>query len=584
MKFEELGLSPQILRAVKDMGFEEASPIQAAAIPVVMSGRDMIGQAQTGTGKTASFGIPVLEKVDPKDYSTQVLILAPTRELAIQSSEELHRLSKYMHGVKIVPIYGGADMSRQIRALKDGVQIIIGTPGRVMDHLRRGTLTTEHIHTIVLDEADEMLNMGFREDIEAILDQMPEEGRQMVLFSATMAKPIMDITTKYQKDAELVKVAQTELTVPNIDQYYYDVRRKDKTDVLTRLLDYYSPKLSLVFCNTKSMVDELAETLQSRGYAAEGLHGDMKQSARDRVMKRFRSGKVEVLIATDVAARGIDVDDVEAVFNYDIPREVEYYVHRIGRTGRAGRAGRAFSFVRGKEVYKLRDIQRYCKTKIVAQHIPTLADVQAMKTEKVMDDVLSVVEAGGLHEMIDIIETQINTSDYTAMDIAAAFLKKALEGASDMSAQNADGVDTLTAFDKPGEDPGFDLAGERPNRKKRREREFGEGGRGRDGSRGDSTRGSRKHNLHKEDVEVGMTRFKISLGKKHGIRPNDVVRIISSEAHIPGRAIGAIELNDNTSYVELPSELSSLVLKSVKKAKFKGKKLGLELAFKKKKK
>ncbi|OTA26557.1 ATP-dependent RNA helicase [Alloscardovia macacae] len=576
MKFEELGLSPQILRAVQDMGFEEASPIQAAAIPVVMSGRDMIGQAQTGTGKTASFGIPVLEKVDPKDYSTQVLILAPTRELAIQSSEELHRLSKYMHGVKIVPIYGGADMARQIRALKDGVQIIIGTPGRVMDHLRRGTLTTEHIHTIVLDEADEMLNMGFREDIEAILDQMPEEGRQMVLFSATMAKPIMDITTKYQKDAELVKVAQTELTVPNIDQYYYDVRRKDKTDVLTRLLDYYSPKLSLVFCNTKSMVDELAETLQSRGYAAEGLHGDMKQSARDRVMKRFRSGKVEVLIATDVAARGIDVDDVEAVFNYDIPREVEYYVHRIGRTGRAGRAGRAFSFVRGKEVYKLRDIQRYCKTKIVAQHIPTLADVQAMKTEKVMDDVLSVVEAGGLHEMIDIIETQINTSDYTAMDIAAAFLKKALEGASDMSAQNADGVDTLTAFDKRGEDPGFDLAGERPNRKKRREREFGEG---RDGGRG-----SRKHNLHKEDVEVGMTRFKISLGKKHGIRPNDVVRIISSEAHIPGRAIGAIELNDNTSYVELPSELSSLVLKSMKKVKFKGKKLGLELAFTKKKK
>ncbi|OTA29054.1 ATP-dependent RNA helicase [Alloscardovia macacae] len=576
MKFEELGLSPQILRAVQDMGFEEASPIQAAAIPVVMSGRDMIGQAQTGTGKTASFGIPVLEKVDPKDYSTQVLILAPTRELAIQSSEELHRLSKYMHGVKIVPIYGGADMARQIRALKDGVQIIIGTPGRVMDHLRRGTLTTEHIHTIVLDEADEMLNMGFREDIEAILDQMPEEGRQMVLFSATMAKPIMDITTKYQKDAELVKVAQTELTVPNIDQYYYDVRRKDKTDVLTRLLDYYSPKLSLVFCNTKSMVDELAETLQSRGYAAEGLHGDMKQSARDRVMKRFRSGKVEVLIATDVAARGIDVDDVEAVFNYDIPREVEYYVHRIGRTGRAGRAGRAFSFVRGKEVYKLRDIQRYCKTKIVAQHIPTLADVQAMKTEKVMDDVLSVVEAGGLHEMIDIIETQINASDYTAMDIAAAFLKKALEGASDMSAQNADGVDTLTAFDKRGEDPGFDLAGERPNRKKRREREFGEG---RDGGRG-----SRKHNLHKEDVEVGMTRFKISLGKKHGIRPNDVVRIISSEAHIPGRAIGAIELNDNTSYVELPSELSSLVLKSMKKVKFKGKKLGLELAFTKKKK
>ncbi|TCD54075.1 DEAD/DEAH box helicase [Alloscardovia theropitheci] len=579
MKFDELGLSTPILRAVKDMGFEEASPIQAAAIPVVMSGKDMIGQAQTGTGKTASFGIPVLEKVDPKNYDTQVLILDPTRELAIQSAEELHRLSKYMHGVKILPVYGGADMARQIRGLKDGVQIIIGTPGRVMDHLRRHTIKTESIHTIVLDEADEMLNMGFREDIESILDQMPTADRQVVLFSATMAQPIMDITTKYQKDAQLVQVAQTELTVPNIDQYYYDVRRKDKTDVLTRLIDFYNPKLSLVFCNTKAMVDQLAEVLQARGYMAEGLHGDMKQSARDRVMKKFRSGKTDILIATDVAARGIDVDDVEAVFNYDIPREVEYYVHRIGRTGRAGRAGRAFSFVRGKEVYKLRDIQKYCKTKIVAQQIPTLADVQAVKTEKIMDDISTIIDNGGLREMIDVIDNQINTSDYTAMDIAAAFLKQALDNASDTSAQNSNGEDTLTmqsdADNERGDKRGHkkrdkrawndefsgELAGERPSHKKRRDR---------------------KHNLHLEEVEEGMVRFKLSLGKKHGLRPNDVVRIISSEAHIPGKSIGAIELNDTSSYVELPQKMSSVVLKSLKKTKFKGKKLGLELAFKRK--
>lgn len=603
MKFEELGLSSPILKAVKDMGFEEASPIQASAIPVVMSGRDMIGQAQTGTGKTASFGIPVLEKVNAKDHSTQVLILDPTRELAIQSAEELHRLSKYMHGVKILPVYGGADMARQIRGLKDGVQIIIGTPGRVMDHLRRHTIKTENIHTIVLDEADEMLNMGFREDIEAILDQMPTEKRQVVLFSATMAQPIMDITTKYQKDAQVVKVAQTELTVPNIDQYYYDVRRKDKTDVLTRLIDYYAPKLSLVFCNTKAMVDELTEVLQARGYMAEGLHGDMKQSARDRVMKKFRDGKTDILIATDVAARGIDVDDVEAVFNYDIPREVEYYVHRIGRTGRAGRAGRAFSFVRGKEVYRLRDIQKYCKTKIISQPIPTLEDVQTMKTEKIMDDIATIIDKGGLREMIDAIDAHVNTSDFTAMDIAAAFLKQALDNASDTSAQNSSGIDTLTQDQNDGREWGIDFSEERPSKRKR-DREQGRNhdrdhgkkgardrrdkdGRDKDGRKAKrfdrSSRFDRKHNLHEFDVEEGMVRFKLSLGKKHGIRPNDVVRIISSEAHIPGRAIGAIELKDTTSFVELPEKMSATVLKSLKKAKFNGKKLGLELAFRRKK-
>ncbi|WP_418969018.1 DEAD/DEAH box helicase [Alloscardovia omnicolens] len=571
MKFEELGLSSRLLQAISDMGFEEASPIQEAAIPVVMSGKDMIGQSQTGTGKTASFGIPVLEKVDAGNHATQVLVLSPTRELAIQSAEELHRLSKYMHGVRILPVYGGADMSRQIRGLKDGVQIIIGTPGRVMDHLRRGTMSTESIHTIVLDEADEMLNMGFREDIETILDQMPQDNRQVILFSATMPPAIMEIATTYQKDAQLVKVAQTELTVPHIDQYYYDVRRKDKTDVLTRLLDFYSPKLSLVFCNTKAMVDSLAEELQARGYAAEGLHGDMKQSVRDRVMKKFRMGTTEILIATDVAARGIDVDDVEAVFNYDIPREVEYYVHRIGRTGRAGRAGRAFSFVRGKEVYKLRDIQKYCKTKIISQHIPTIADVHAMKTEKIMDDIARIIDEDNLHEMINVIDNQVNTADYTAMDIAAAFLKLALEESGDTLGKS-DGKDPLAEEVMPWQErtSRSDRKGKHKDKKERR------------AYKEHKNRKDRKLHLVSEEVEEGMVRFKISLGKKHGIRPNDIVRIISSEAHIPGKVIGAIGLKDNVSYVELPSDMSGTVLKSLKKAKFKDKKLGLELAFKKK--
>ena len=384
VRFDELNLYPQVLRAIKEMGFEEATPIQSRAIPAVMSGADVIGQAQTGTGKTASFGIPVLHKVDVNSKKTQVLILSPTRELAIQVCEEIRKLAKYMHGIKVLPVYGGQDITRQIKALKGGAQIIIGTPGRVMDHLRRKTIRCDAVNTIVLDEADEMLNMGFREDIETILEYIPQEGRQTVLFSATMPKPILDITKKYQHDAVNIKVVKKELTVPSIEQYYYDVKRKDKTEVLTRLLDYYNPKLSLVFCNTKKMVDELTDALKDRGYLAEGLHGDMKQVQRDRVMKAFRSGRVEILIATDVAARGIDVDDVEAVFNYDIPQDDEYYVHRIGRTGRAGKEGTAISFVTSGEEHLVTEFQRRVDMVIEKMAVPEDPDVKP-KIKKVVD-------------------------------------------------------------------------------------------------------------------------------------------------------------------------------------------------------
>ena len=302
MRFDEMELQEPILRAVKEMGFEEMTPIQAEAIPVVMEGKDMIGQAQTGTGKTAAFGIPLLQMVNPKKKDLQALILCPTRELAIQVAEELRRLAKFMHGVKVLPIYGGQDINKQIRSLKGGVQIVIGTPGRVMDHMRRHTLKMDKVKMITLDEADEMLNMGFREDIETILQDLPEE-RQTLLFSATMPKPIMEIVGTYQKDAVLVKVVKKELTVPKIEQYYYEVRPNTKLEVLCRLLDMYDPKLSLIFCNTKKQVDELVSALQLRGYFAEALHGDLKQVQRDRVMETFRGGKTDILVATDVAAR-----------------------------------------------------------------------------------------------------------------------------------------------------------------------------------------------------------------------------------------------------------------------------------------
>ena len=424
-KFEELQLDDRIIRAITEMGFEEASPIQAQAIPVVLEGRDMIGQAQTGTGKTAAFGLPLLQKVDPKVKKLQAVVLLPTRELAIQVAEELRRFAKFMHGIKVLPVYGGQDIVRQIRALKDGTQIVVGTPGRVMDHMRRKTVKMDHVHTVVLDEADEMLNMGFLEDMETILSQLPEE-RQTLMFSATMPQAIADIAKKFQKDPVTVRVIKKELTVPKVTQYYYEVKPKNKVEVMCRLLDMYSPKLSIVFCNTKRQVDELVQALQGRGYFAEGLHGDLKQVQRDRVMESFRNGRTDILIATDVAARGIDVGNVEAVFNYDIPQDDEYYVHRIGRTGRAGREGKAFSLVVGKEVYKLRDIQRYCKTKIIPQAIPSLNDITEIKADKILDQVQDILNDTDLTKIVNIIEKKLMEDDYTSLDLAAALLKMSM--------------------------------------------------------------------------------------------------------------------------------------------------------------
>ena len=373
--FKDLNLSREIQKAIAEMGFEEATPIQSQSIPPILTGQDVIGQAQTGTGKTCAFGIPAIEMIRPETIGIQVLVLCPTRELAIQTAEELKNVAKYKRGIKILPVYGGQPIDRQIFALRQHPQIIIGTPGRIMDHMRRHTLKLADLKMLILDEADEMLNMGFREDIDIILKEVPER-KQTILFSATMPKEIMDLTSKYQKDPILIKSVHKELTVPNIEQYYLEVRESTKLDILTRLIDAYDLKLSLVFCNTKKRVDELTLNLQGRGYMTEALHGDMSQSQRDKVMAKFRNGTIDVSIATDVAARGIDVEDIEAVFNYDIPTDEEYYVHRIGRTGRAGKSGKAFTFVSGREIYKLKDIERYTKSKILPQKPPSLTDIE----------------------------------------------------------------------------------------------------------------------------------------------------------------------------------------------------------------
>ena len=426
ISYEESGLDERIVRAVKEMGFENMTPIQAQAIPVFLNGKDIIGQARTGTGKTAAFGIPILQMTEPEDKNLQALILCPTRELAIQAAEEIRKFGKYFEGIKVLPIYGGQDISKQIRSLKGGVQIVVGTPGRVMDHMRRHTLKLDNLKMIVLDEADEMLNMGFREDIETILSDIPKE-HQTGLFSATMPKAILNITRTYQKpDAVLVKVSVGDLTVPLVRQYYYEVKQKNKDEVTARLLDYYNPKRSLIFCNTKRKVDELAEVLKGRGYFAEGLHGDMKQAQRDRVMKAFRSGRVEILIATDVAARGIDIKDIDVVFNYDLPDDMEYYVHRIGRTGRANREGVSYSLVSRREMYRLHEIMRYTKAKIKLMTIPNVAEITNVRIQQTLNGILDVLS----HQKLDTYEQAIldfveNTDDaYTILNVAAAFLAR----------------------------------------------------------------------------------------------------------------------------------------------------------------
>lgn len=423
--FSDLNLSKEIQMAVEDMGFEETTTIQAQSIPYMLEGRDVIGQAPTGTGKTAAFGITVLERIDSKSKGLQAVILCPTRELAIQVAGELKKISKYKTGIEILPIYGGQPIDRQIKALKKGVQIITGTPGRVMDHLDRRTLKMDGVKIIILDEADEMLDMGFREDIETIMKKIPEQ-RQTIFFSATMPKAILDLTKKYQKNPQFVKLVHKEVTVPNVEQFYFEVKQQAKTEALARLIDYYNLKLSLVFCNTKRRVDELVEDLKIRGYLADGLHGGMQQNQRDIVMSRFRKRDIEVLVATDVAARGIDVGDLEAVFNYDIPTDDEYYVHRIGRTARAGKAGLAFTFVIGKEVYRIRQIQQFTKSKIIAQRVPSISDVEKIRTNTLLENVKDIVDAGHLGEYSNLVEKLIQ-EEYTSLDVAAALLKMMID-------------------------------------------------------------------------------------------------------------------------------------------------------------
>ncbi len=523
LRFFDLDLSDEIKKAITDMGFEETTPIQSLAIPHILDGKDVIGQAQTGTGKTAAFGIPTLEMLDPDNKKLQAVILCPTRELAIQVAEELRKLSKYMKKIHVLPIYGGQPIERQIKSLKKGVQIIIGTPGRVMDHMRRGTLKMNNVKIMILDEADEMLDMGFREDIETVLEDMPEE-RQTLLFSATMSKAILNLTKRYQNNPEFLKVIHQKMTVPEIQQIYFEVKEKMKLELLSRLIDIYNPQLSLVFCNTKRRVDTLVTHLQVRGYLADGLHGDMTQGQRDRVMSKFRSGQIEILVATDVAARGIDVEDIEAVFNYDVPNDDEYYVHRIGRTGRAGKSGRAFTFVSGREIYQLRDIQKFTKTKIEQHKIPSVSDVQKIKTNMFLDDIKHVINTEDLEKYINRVERLVE-EDYTSVEIAAALLKMVMTKRDQKESQDED---------------------------------FGDTG-----------------------ASHGMVRFFMNVGRKQRIKAKDIVKAVAEETGLSSQIIGKIDVFDKFSFIEIPEESAKEFLSMMNKRRIKGKSVNVEPANKK---
>lgn len=426
MKYEDSGIREDILAGIREMGFTEMTPIQEQAIPAELAGEDIVGLAQTGTGKTAAFGIPMIQAVDPVEAAVQGVVLCPTRELAMQGAQELEKMGSHVEGLRVQPVYGGADIVRQLRGLEKGAQIVVGTPGRVMDLMRRKALEFSHLRVLVLDEADEMLDMGFREDIETICQAMPED-RRTALFSATMPEEILELTRKYQRDARVIEVSHDELTVSSIRQSFYMVKSRQKDEALCRLIDYMSPKRGLIFCNTKRKVEQLTVMLKRRGYSAEALHGDLVQQQRTRVMELFRTGAASLLLATDVAARGLDIDDVDIVFNYDLPQEMEYYVHRIGRTGRAGKKGKAVSLINTREMRKITALENFCGTRIREKTMPSYADVMPIKANHTMEKVLHFCEDMDLSDYEDLVRAKCaELGDADPVRIAAAFLRESM--------------------------------------------------------------------------------------------------------------------------------------------------------------
>lgn len=561
MTFSELGLHSSLLQAIDALGFEQPSKIQSLAIPPILEGKDIVGLSATGSGKTAAFTLPALQMVDRNLKYPQILILSPTRELCVQVCEEVGRLGKFMDGVNALPLYGGAPIDRQINGLRKGVQIIVGTPGRLFDHLRRGTLKPQNISLCILDEADRMLDMGFRDEMEELLAKLPN-NLQTLFFSATMNRQVEKLIQRFGNNPEQITVEAKTKTVESIDQSYYEVRNRSKVEVLSRLLDIKPPRLAVIFCNTKRSVDECTEALLSRGYTADRLHGDITQQLRERVIQRFREGKIELLVATDVAGRGLDIEDVEMVFNYDLPQDPEDYVHRIGRTGRAGRSGQAVSFVFGKDVYRLQAVERYTRQKIRRERIPSQEMVEGKRANVLFDSLRDKLEKAPDTNYTTHVDRLLETG-HTATDIAStlfAMLKEASgrlgekiiedtepEGGRKRAERNSTGNDRRDRRNRKGK---YDDDGEYDGKRNRRDR------------------GSRNKDGEPSRVEKGMTQLYLSVGSKMGCRPADIVGMFYSETSVG--TVGKIRMFPNHCLVQVSEKKASEAMQQLKRSRLKG--------------
>jgi ATP-dependent RNA helicase DeaD len=637
--FSELGLSAELLKAIDKLGYEQASPIQAGAIPILLQGKDVVGQSQTGSGKTAAFAAPAIEKVNVDQRATQILILCPTRELAVQVSEEVHKLSFFKRGLHALPVYGGQSYDRQLFGLRQGAHIVIGTPGRVMDHMRRGTLKLDALKMVVLDEVDVMLNMGFRDDIELILQSTPKE-RQTVFFSATIPRPIQQLIEKYARDPQQVRIEQKAMTVPTVEQVYYEVDRRYKIELLARLIDIYDLKLGIIFCNTKRMVDDLVDHLNAQGYSADRLHGDMSQAMRDRVMNKFRKSGLEFLVATDVAARGIDVDDVEVVFNYDLPYDGEDYVHRIGRTGRKGRSGRAISFASGREVFQIRNIERYTNMRIQRGKAPTAGEVDEARANVFLDKIRATLKAGDYKRQDHLVERLLEEG-FSSTDIASALLHHLQHDGAPAKPSRQEEYERPERAERPpfreSRQSRFGERGERssrfgerreerPQRREERpfrtERGFAEKPRtARSFERAPKPARVETPNAKPKfseqpkpatektfsDAEIlasvkspelrkpveskpapkpkvsratppDKTRLWMNLGQEMNIAPIDIVNAVAGETGLPGKVVGTVDVRERHLFADVSSEHANSIIAKLNRAQIKGHKVKVKVA------
>lgn len=544
MRFNELNLSREVLQAIEEMGFVNPSEVQEGTIPEILDGHDLLAQAQTGTGKTASFGIPMIEKIQDNNYETlQGLVLVPTRELARQVSEELKKLSKHKTFIRVLAIYGGADMGKQLRELKRGASIVVGTPGRIMDHMKRKTIDLSSLKFLVLDEADEMFDMGFRDDMKTIIEKTNDD-RQTLFFSATFDNEIKEFSKLYQTNPKKVIIEKKELTAEKIKQYYLELNRNMKTEILNRLILIHKPKKSIIFCNTKRMVENLEEEIAQKGYKVDSLHGDMRQSSRDNVMKKFRKGTIDVLIATDVAARGLDVSDIDIVFNYDLPQQAEYYVHRIGRTARAGKKGLSFTFVTSRDYPKFREIEKYANIKMERIDLPTKGDLERESMENLFDRVSKNILKAEDNVLYSEVLNKLLAQGHSLYDISASLLKMVNESSKNRKITELDKVDFGKKFEM--------------NRSNRADKP------------------NRKTKTTKEMKKIKGPKIFINKGKRDGIDSREIIRLIEKHTNVSPGEIGRINIMPNFTFVEIPKNMIKDAIKDLDGKNIKGKTLKAE--------